>query len=111
MTALSTIKPSSSRIKDIKLNILLEVTKAINDNTSREELFRRFEEVLKNQLRIGKIVLFMHDEKWECMINYGIKEKDFDIVVERDLLSFKEILYVNLNSKPHLELFDVVIPV
>lgn len=111
MTALSTIKTTSSRIKDVKLNILLEVTKAINDNTSREELFRRFEDVLKNQLKIGKIVLFMHDEQWECMINYGIKQKGFDIEVERDLLSFKEILYVNLNSRPHLELFDVVIPV
>ncbi len=111
MKTLSTIKPSSSRIKEIKLNILLEVTKAINDNTSREELFGRFEEVLKNQLRIGKIVLFIHDEEWECMIKYGIEEKDFDVKVERDLLSFKEILYVNLHSKPHLELFDVVIPV
>ena len=89
----------------------MEVTKAINDNTSREELFRRFEDVLKNQLKIGKIVLFMHDEEWECMIHYGIKQKGFNIEVERDLLSFKEILYVNLISRPHLELFDVVIPV
>ena len=82
MKTLSTIKPSSSRIKEIKLNILLEVTKAINDNTSREELFGRFEEVLKNMLRIGKIVLFIHDEKWECMIKYGIEEKHFDVKVE-----------------------------
>jgi len=111
MTALTIVKSPSKRIDDIKLNILLEVTKAINDNTSRKELYYRFEEVLKKQLLIGKIVLFIYDEDWECMIKYGVSEKDFNIEAERDLLSCKEILYLNLKTKPNLELFDVVIPV
>ena len=38
------IKSLSSRYKDLKLNLLLEVTKAINNNLSKEGLLKIFED-------------------------------------------------------------------
>ena len=102
---------SSLDIKDIKLNLLLEITEAINDNYKREELFKIYEDVLKNKLKIGKLALFSDDDGWRCALKYGVKDKDFKIDLEKDLLPISEITEVNIKSKPHFEPFDVIIPV
>ena len=110
MTPFSKIE-ASSRLKDYKLNTLLDITKAINENSSREELFVRFEEALRDKLMIGKMVLFMKEEGWIVAASFGVDLTVLDIEVERDLLEFREIIHVYLNPEPHLDLFDVVIPV
>ena len=102
---------SSLEIKDLKLNLLLEITEAINDNYKREELFKIYEDVLKNKLKIGKLALFSDDDGWRCALKYGVKDKDFKIDLEKDLLPINEITEVNIKSKPHFEPFDVIIPV
>ncbi|MBL4754891.1 MAG: PP2C family protein-serine/threonine phosphatase [Flavobacteriales bacterium] len=102
---------ASSRLKDYKLNTLLDISKAINENLSREELFEQFEEALREKLMIGKMVLFMKEEHWLVAVSFGVDMEALDIDVERDLLRFREIAHVYLNPEPHLDLFDVVIPV
>jgi len=102
---------ASARLKDYKLNTLLDITKAINENSAREELFVKFHEALKEKLMIGKMVLFMKETKWEVAVSFGVNIKTLDIDVERDLMAFNEIVHVYLNPEPHLDLFDVVIPV
>jgi len=66
----------SKRTKDIKLNSLLEITKAINHNFSTEQLLQIFENVLENQLNIGKLVLFSNDNGWKCILKYGVGDED-----------------------------------
>ncbi|MBL4657217.1 MAG: PP2C family protein-serine/threonine phosphatase [Flavobacteriales bacterium] len=102
---------ASSRLKDYKLNTLLDITKAINENSSREELFVQFQDALKEKLMIGKMVLFMKEDGWEVAASFGVDISGLDVEVERDLLEFREIVHVYLNPEPHLDLFDVVIPV
>ena len=102
---------ASARLKDYKLNTLLDITKAINENSSREDLFAQFEETLREKLMIGKMVLFMKEEDWHIAATFGVDLEALDVDVERDLLSFREIIHVYLNPEPHLDLFDVIIPV
>lgn len=112
MALTSTNKNLSKRVKDIKLNSLLEITKAINNNFSTEKLLEIFEEVLEKQLNIGKLVLFSNEnDSWKCILKYGVGDEYNDIKVERDLLSIKEIGTINFSQKRLNKAFEIVIPV
>jgi sigma-B regulation protein RsbU (phosphoserine phosphatase) len=111
MPATSTNKNVSKRIKDIKLNSLLEITKAINHNFSTEQLLEIFEEVLETQLNIGKLVLFSYENGWKCILKYGVGNEYNDINVERDLLPITEIGTINFSQTRLNKAFEIVIPV
>lgn len=112
MALTPTNKNLSKRVKDIKLNSLLEITKAINNNFSTEQLLEIFEEVLERQLNIGKLVLFSNEnDSWKCILKYGVGEEYNDINVERDLLSINEIGTINFSQKKLNKAFEIVIPV
>jgi sigma-B regulation protein RsbU (phosphoserine phosphatase) len=96
-------------IKDLKLNALLDVSLAINDNLSREELFKIFENTLA-KLKIDKLALFIFNEQWTNALSCGVKNI-IDIDVERELIQFTEISEVNFKSNQALSAFDLVIPV
>ncbi len=96
-------------IKDLKLNALLEVSLAINDNLSREELFKIFEHTLA-KLKIEKLALFIFNEQWTNALSCGVKNI-IEIDVEQELLQFTEISEVNFKSNKALKVFDLVIPV
>jgi sigma-B regulation protein RsbU (phosphoserine phosphatase) len=106
-------KNLSKRIKDIKLNSLLEITKAINNNFSTEQLLQIFEDVLENQLSIGKLVLFSNENEngWKCILKYGVGSEYNEIDVERDLLPIKEIGTINFSKKVLNKSFEIIVPV
>ena len=60
------------KIKDLKLKALLDVTNAINNNSTKEELFDIYEDVLRNNLNIGKLALYSHDISWKFPIHYEV---------------------------------------
>lgn len=106
-------KSNSRKIKDQKLNVLLEVTKAINNNQPTQELLRKYEHFLRDELNIEKIVLFSNDhDEWQTLLSYGITEKEIKAIdIKSTLLPLKEITTVmSLNDKT-LKGFDVVVPV
>ncbi|MFN4233929.1 MAG: PP2C family protein-serine/threonine phosphatase [Bacteroidia bacterium] len=105
-------KSNSRKIKDQKLNVLLEITKAINNNQPTEELLRKYEHFLREELNIEKIVLFSFDNHWHTLLSYGISEKEIKAInIENTLLPLKEITTVmSLNNKT-LKGFDVIVPV
>lgn len=107
----SSMVASSVKIKDFKLDVLLKITTAINENFSREELFDIFEDVLKNKLEIGKLALFMREDDWVCAIRYGVSDEEFTLDAERDLVDLTEITYLNITAERQFEHFDVIIPV
>lgn len=109
----STNKSLSKRIKDIKLNSLLEITKAINNNFSTEQLLEIFHDVLENQLNIGKLVLFSNENEngWRCLLKYGVGHEYSEINVERDLLPITEIGTIDFSKKKLNKSFEIVVPV
>lgn len=98
-------------LKDFKLNSLLEITTAINSNLGVEQLTRIYEFILKEQLGFSKWVLYNHQESWNCLSKFGFKGKVKEIDVDRDLVRFKEITFIESSSSFILSEFDAIIPV
>jgi sigma-B regulation protein RsbU (phosphoserine phosphatase) len=99
-------------MSSLKLNSLLEITKAINNNTSTADLLATYQDVLKEKLNIGKLVLYGYESKWTCLLKYGVDDEHTQINVERDLLWINEINVVDFNEKnPVHHSFEIVIPV
>jgi len=73
-------KDNKKSVKDFKLNTLLEITNAINNNLPEEQLFILFEYILQNQLSIGKAVIFINqDNVWQVVLQYNVKKDDLMI--------------------------------
>jgi len=99
------------KIKDFKLNSLLEITTAINSNQGVDQLIRIYEFILKEQLGFQKFILFNHQDEWNCLLKVGFKGKIKDIDVVRDLYRFKEITVIESSHSKVLTEFDVIVPV
>lgn len=66
------IANSALKLKNLKLNSLLEITNAINNNFSKEQLLKIFEFVLRSQLNIGRMAFYTCDDEWRCSLRYGL---------------------------------------
>ena len=107
-------KFSENRLKlsTFKLNALLDITLAINDNVSTSELIRRYEKLLTDDLDIGKVIVLKYSDRWECLLNSGFGQNFFNQVdMDRDLLPFDEISFITSEPQHFPELVDIVIPV
>lgn len=107
-------KASINRLKlsTFKLNTLLTITKAINANLSTEELLTRYETILREDLNIGKILIFRYEKDWNLILSSGCsKEIIKRINVEEDLLGHTEISFITASPNPTLRVFDNIIPV
>lgn len=99
------------KVKDFKLNSLLEITNAINSNYGVDQLIRIYAFILKEQLGFQRFILFNEQEDWNCLLKVGFKGKVKDIDVKRDLSRFKEITVIESSHSKLLAEFDVIIPV
>lgn len=105
------IAHNSLKLKNLKLNSLLEVTNAINNNFSTKQILKIFEFILRNQLGIGKLMLFTHHETWRCELNFGLPDEMPKVHVENQLLHFKEVTETKDADTLFLGHFEAVIPV
>jgi sigma-B regulation protein RsbU (phosphoserine phosphatase) len=99
------------KLRNFKLNTLLDVTNGINSNLSKKKLLGIFHDILTNELRIGKAVLFIYDKKWNRELNYGVDDEKVDIQVKRDLMELERITVLNTHPNERLTNFDVVVPI
>jgi len=99
------------QIQDLKLNALLEVTKAINMNASTSSLLDLYQDILENRLGVGKLVLFSYDHVWTCILKYGINEEYNHIQFEPELLNITEIETITYSKGELSKSFEIVIPV
>ncbi|MFC2175802.1 PP2C family protein-serine/threonine phosphatase [Bacteroidota bacterium] len=110
---LETLKIANSalKLKNLKLNSLLEITNAINNNFSREQLLKIFEFVLRNQLNIGRLLFYTMDDEWEKSIAHGLIPNVELPDLEQDLLSITEVQELKAKGERFFSQFDVIIPV
>ncbi|MBI4930164.1 MAG: PP2C family protein-serine/threonine phosphatase [Bacteroidetes bacterium] len=111
---------SKSKLLDVKLASLLEVTKAINANTKTPELLKIYESVLKHQLNVGSLILYAYDGGWKCVLKFGMDAAFTTAEVERYLSPIKDITLMDFAPSGELvpiqkalkqHNVDVVIPV
>lgn len=98
------------RMSKFKLDALLDITTSINANLPTRDLLSKYELILRNNLGIGKILIFKHSVKWECLFNGGFpKELETSIDVESQLLKFTEIAF--RNEDLGIDDVEIIIPV
>lgn len=110
--AIRSLKRADAKIlvRDQKLGALLEITTAINSNLSKSKLFAIYEFVLREQLNIGKLCLFLNEGEWDMALKFGA-DSDVDIDIRRDLLPITEITEVNSKVEGPFKEYDIVVPV
>src|SRR4051812_33541467 len=89
--SISTKSMSKSKLLEVKLASLLEVTKAINSNAKTPELLKIYESVLRHQLNVGKLVLYANDGGWKSLLQFGMEASFTPEEIERYLLPLKDI--------------------
>lgn len=104
-------KVSNDRIKILKFKLesLLDITLSINANLPTETLLSKYESILRENLGIGKILIFKRSVTWECLMNGGFPKKMEEIDVETRLLAFDDITYVSADMD--FEAVDIIVPV
>lgn len=110
MTDTSKIK-QQKHIQNLKLNALLEVTKAINNNFSTSQLLNLYQDILENRLGVGKLILFSFDTEWRCLLKYGVDKELNSIIFEKELLAINEIETIAFSKGQLSKNFEIVIPV
>ncbi len=104
-------KASADRLKisKFKLDALLDITLSINANLPTEELLSKYEKILRNNLSIGKILIFKRSDSWECILNGGFPKSFETIDVESNLLGITEIFFGAEDIG--FEGVDIIVPV
>lgn len=102
------------KLSNFKLNSLLEITQAINENLSTDELFSKYEKILCHELNIGKLYILIQNKNWESVLLTGIPDGFADNpvkIVTKYLSKYDEITGVSLMKEYPFTIFDVLIPV
>ncbi len=111
---LETLKIANSalKLKNLKLNSLLEITNAINSNFSSEQLLKIFEFVLRNQLNIGRLMFFtLEDGEWTVAMRHGLVKGAYIPDAKIDLTPIKQTRELKAGEDKFHGQFDVIIPV
>ncbi len=105
---------SLKRLKfcNFKLDALLEITNAINENLPVDKILETYRHILLDELKIGKVVVFAKTFEWELILNSGSKKNEhLGIDVEKDLSEHEEITSTSSTENKNLSAYDFIIPV
>ncbi len=98
------------QLGQFKLDTLLDITKGINNNLSKNELLELYKTILLDELKIGKLLLFScNNKKWKQELCLGTVCDSISVV--DDLLSIKEIQVISNPQNEKLKIYDVIVPV
>ncbi len=95
-------------LSKFKLEALLDITISINANLPVVKLLSKYENILRNKLGIGKILIFKRSGVWDCILNVGFPKYYEEIDVESELLRITDVLY---KSETGYDGVDLIIPV
>jgi sigma-B regulation protein RsbU (phosphoserine phosphatase) len=107
-------KASINRLQltTFKLQSLLNITQAINENLTQEELINIYSRLLTRDLNIGKVLVYKFEDSWKCILRSGeVGESYANINVETDLIPIQDISFITSSPNKSLNAFDIVIPV
>lgn len=103
------------QLSNFKLNALLDITQAINANLSTPLLLERYENIIRNELNIGKVLIFTYNQqKWDTLLESGYElgdEYNVNEAVENHLSHYTEITNITILKESIFPQFDIVIPV
>ena len=99
-------------LKQLELTALLEITQAINKNLPEKALYKIYHFTLLAQLKINRLTLFVHDEKWECKVCFGTQTDFVKQELPEEIRNLREITNLStLGVDRAWQDFEIVIPV
>lgn len=98
-------------IKKLQLYWLLQITKAINYNLPAVELFRIYEQVMRDQLKVRRMVFFMKEKRWSKILSYGVQDDFLNGDLDSKFGELNELQFNNVHMPGWVQGFDSIIPV
>jgi len=99
-------------LKQLQINRLLNITQAINNNLSANELFKMYNSFLSWEMGVKKMALyFAFDGEWQCASHIGIEEELTQLDISEELSNYDRLKNLDESSHPLIKEFDVVVPV
>lgn len=99
------------QVKQLQVSALLEVTQAINNNLSSDKLFRIYEFILRAQISVKRLAVYLQDNSLNCICQYGLApDFDPDSLLE-EIIQYNRLTFFDDAPNPRLGEFDLIIPV
>ncbi len=96
-------------LKQMELNSLLEITQAINNNMSEDNLYKIYEFTIRANQNISQLVLIVKDEgDWEQRVIYGVNSVD-DLLLDQSYFTVDEV--TPIPNPQEAKGFEWVVPV
>lgn len=99
--------------KELEVNALLEITQAVNNNLPEEDLYKIYEFILRANLFISRMALYVHEEDWDCKAQFGTSKDFRTVALGESCLAIDtttKVRNVDLDV-PCFSEFDIIIPV
>lgn len=93
------------RIRDFKLNALLDIATAINSNSTVDVLLLEYERLLKEQLSIERLKLFAVHNGWQCILKFGSSDN------AQDYFENDEVFHRKNKAQDPFNEQDIIIPI
>src|SRR5687768_11511467 len=97
-------------LKEFQLRALLEVSKSINNSVDQDELLRLYEQIVKDQLGITRLTLYVNSDGWKRALAYGTGIMA-EVDVDHAFGHYKDIQLIGSETAGSLGAFDVAVPV
>lgn len=98
------------KLKDFKLDALLEITHAINARIDVDELLALYRRVLELELGIERLILYHLEGSWKPTMYFGVKGAPPEIQPEEEQRLFSGGSF-KVTASGKRESFDIAIPV
>lgn len=102
-------------LRQLQVQRLLQITQAINNNVSANDLFGMYRGFLQNELQLKQMALFVRgtgQQEWQCVAHIGLKDRECRVDVSEELRRFKRPgTSLHDAEHPFLQKFNVIVPV
>lgn len=98
-------------LKEFQLRALLDITKAINNNESKDALLDLYARIIHDELGIQRLVYFENDDGWSVERALGHDGQGLEEEVEAYMHELRDIEFIGTEDEKGLGHFDIAIPV
>ncbi|PPK85437.1 sigma-B regulation protein RsbU (phosphoserine phosphatase) [Neolewinella xylanilytica] len=104
-------------LRQLQVRRLLQMTQAINNNVSAEDLFQMYRAFLRQELGVNEMALFVRendrDEEWRLAISLGLDNVELPEGTDysQELMDLKRAVNIDEPDHPLFRHFEHVVPV
>lgn len=98
-------------LKEFQLRALLDITKAINNNESKDDLLGLYARIIHDELGIQRLVYFENDGGWNMVRAIGADGAGLEAEVATFMQDQRDIEFIGSGTGQGLGRFDIAIPV